>query len=190
MRMGLIAAAFVAVGVLVGALLAGQWADDLGSLFENSLAGDTLVTVFSYAIIIVVSVIVANVLVKFVRPLLSVLTMGLSSLIDKLGGIALGVVVGLAISASVITGLARLTYNFDLRTANEGAVVKAMEQVTKLGDQIARVTGVKDGLETSLTQSTLVSIFIDITNAIPANTLGYIPADFKVSLEILERNIE
>ena len=190
MRMGLIGAAFTAVGVLIGALLAGQWADDVGSLFEDSLANDTLVTVVSYAIIIVGAVIVANIVVKFVRPLLSVLTLGLSSLIDKLGGIALGLVVGLAISASIITGLARLTYNFDLLTADEGLGAKAVEQITKLDERFARVADVKEGLETALTESALVPIFIDITTALPANALGYIPADFKVSLEILEQNIE
>ena len=40
-----------------------------------------------------------------------------------------------------------------------------------------------------LTESKLVSIFIDISDAIPASTLGFVPSDFKAALDILEGNI-
>ena len=38
LRIGLIGAAFTVVGVFVGWLLAGQWSDDVGGLFGDSLS--------------------------------------------------------------------------------------------------------------------------------------------------------
>ena len=194
MRMGIIGAAFIAIGAFVGWLLGGQFSDDIGGLFDSSLSNDTLVTVVSYAIIIVASVAVANFVVKFVRPLLTVFTLGMSSMVDKLGGLALGLLVGIAISSVLIIVLARLTYDFDT-TSITGAVTGAVpsqvaDQVTVLDDQIARIEDAKEQLETSLTDSALVSLFIDITDAIPASTLGFVPSDFKAALDILESNID
>ena len=190
MRMGIIGAAFIAIGAFVGWLLGGQFSDDIGGLFDSSLSNDTLVTVVSYAIIIVASVAVANFVVKFVRPLLTVFTLGMSSMVDKMGGLALGLLVGIAISSVLIIVLARLTYDFDT-TSITGAVTGAVpsqvaEQVTVLDDQIARIEDAKEQLETSLTDSALVSLFIDVTDAIPASTLGFVPSDFKAALDILE----
>ena len=50
---GLIRAGFNAIGMVVGSLLAGQWSDDVGGLFSDSISNDTVVTVLSYGIIIV-----------------------------------------------------------------------------------------------------------------------------------------
>ena len=194
MRMGIIGAVFIAIGAFVGWLLGGQFSDDIGGLFDSSLSNDTLVTVVSYAIIIVASVAVANFVVKFVRPLLTVFTLGMSSMVDKMGGLALGLLVGIAISSVLIIVLARLTYDFDT-TSITGAVTgtvpsQVAEQVTVLDDQIARIEDAKEQLETSLTDSALVSLFIDVTDAIPASTLGFVPSDFKAALDILESKID
>ena len=194
MRMGIIGAAFIAIGAFVGWLLGGQFSDDIGGLFDSSLSNDTLVTVVSYAIIIVASVAVANFVVKFVRPLLTIFTLGMSSMVDKMGSLALGLLVGIAISSVLIIVLARLTYDFDT-TSITGAVTGAVpsqvaEQVTVLDDQIARIEDAKEQLETSLTDSALVSLFIDVTDAIPASTLGFVPSDFKAALDILESKID
>lgn len=194
MRMGLIGAAFIAIGAFVGWLLGGQFSDDIGGLFDSSLSNDTLVTVVSYVIIIVASVAVANFVVKFVRPLLTVFTLGMSSMVDKLGGLALGLIVGIAISSVLIIVLARLTYDFDT-TSITGAVTGAVpgqvaDQVAVLDDQIARIEDAKEQLETSLTDSALVSLFVDVADAIPASTLGFVPSDFKAALDILESNID
>ena len=67
MRLRLIGALFIAVGVLIGWLLAGQWSDDIGNIFADSLSNDTLVTVVSYAVIIVGVVIASNFAKKIFR---------------------------------------------------------------------------------------------------------------------------
>ena len=183
MKLRLIGAAFIVLGVLVGWLLASQFSDDIGELFADSLSNDTLVTVISYAIIIVGALILANVAGKIILRVLSVFTLGLSGLVDKLGGLALGLLIGVAISGAIILGLARLTYNFSVATIAEGIPGQVAKQVIREED-------VKGVLENALTGSQLVPVFIDVTDALPANALGYVPSDFKVALDILKEKIE
>ena len=270
MRYGLIKAAIMAVGIFIGWLFAGQFADKVGEPFADSLQNDTLVTVLSYAIIMVAAIIVASITAKIIKPLLTVFTLGLSGLVDKLGGLALGVVMGIAISGALIVGLARFTYNFDPETlvasipgqitdqlAKLDAVKEALENSdlgAELQDQLAKVDDVKtslgaaltesqvaeqlakvgeikdlvgdtqegseltqqlsdltevasafedargtmsakveetkDALETPLTESQLVSVFVDVSDALPGDALGFVPADFRVALDILKDKIE
>ena len=190
MRYGLIRAAFSTVGVYAGWLLAGQFSDDVGALFSKSLSNDTLVTVISYAIIVFGAIIAANVAVKFVRPLLTVFTLGLSSMVDRLGGLGLGLLAGLAITGAVIIGAARLTYDFDTETLTRAIPGQVAGQVPQAAQQLEQVKAAQQALETALTESQLVSIFINITDAIPGNAIGFVPPDFKTALDILEANIE
>ena len=189
LRIGLIGAAFTVVGVFVGWLLAGQWSDDVGGLFGDSLSNDTIVTAISYAIIIAGAVVVSRFAAKFIKPLLTVFTLGLSSMVDRLGGLALGALFGAAISAVIIIALARLTYDFDTSVVTDLVPAQVAGQVAELDEQLAKVENVREQLETALTESKLVSIFIDISDAIPASTFGFVPSDFKAALDILEGNI-
>ena len=186
LRMGLIKAVFITVGVYVGWLLAGQWSDDLGGLF-GSVGSDTIVTVISYAIIVVGALIATSYAAKIVKPMLTVFTLGLSSLVDRLGGLVLGLLIGIAISGALIVGFARLTYNLDTAAITDLAPTQVSGQVA---EQLAKVEDVREGLETALTGSQLVSTFLDLADALPGNAMGYIPSDFKLALAILKKNIE
>ena len=88
MKTGLISTAFAAIGVLVGIALAGTLSNKVGAWFAGSIANDTLVTVISYAIIIVAALLVASIVGKIVRKILSMLFLGF---VDRLGGLAVGV---------------------------------------------------------------------------------------------------
>ena len=182
MRLRLIGALFIAVGVLVGWLLAGQWSDDIGNIFSDSLSNDTLVTVISYAVIIVAAVIASNFAKKIIRPLLAMVTLGLSEVVDKFGGLALGLIIGAALSGALIVGLARLTYNFDT-----GGLEKTIPE--QLSEQFVKIEHVKEKLQNALVGSELVPVFIDFTELLPANALGYVPSDFRVALGILKKEI-
>jgi len=270
MRYGLIKAAIMAVGVVIGWLLAGQFAYKVGEPFADSLQNDTLVTVISYAIIMFAAIIVASIAARMIKPLLTVFTLGLSGLVDKLGGLALGILMGVAISGALIIGLARFTYNFDpeilvgsipgqitdqlakldgIKTALENSDLGSdvQEQLAKVDDvksalssaltesevaaqlaKVAEIRGVvedsqegselaqqlsdltevagafqgardtmttkveetKESLETALTESQLVSVFINVSDALPGDAIGFVPADFKVALDILKDKIE
>ena len=181
MKEGLIGAAFMAVGGGVGWLLAGQFGDKVGGLFEDSLSSDTIVTAISYIVIIVLAIVVARTVRGIVRPFLTIATLGLSAMVDRVGGLALGLAVGLAIAGALIVVMARITYNFEL--PSEGTAGEVAKRVPRVED--TRAT-----LEDALVDSALVSVFIDITDALPGNTLGFVPSDFKISLDILEEKID
>ena len=204
MKAGLIGATFTAVGILVGWVLAGQVAGDIGGLFESSLNSDTLVTVVSYAIIIIASVVIIGFIGKIAKPILTTATLGMSGMVDKLGGLALGLVIALAIAGVFITGMARFAYNFTIQTPGVEAVAPGITG-TAIGGQAAAATGAltdalgdvslpivddkKQTVEDSLTESTIVPIFMDIQGALPADALGFIPTDFAVALDILQAEI-
>ena len=183
MRLGLIRAAFVVVGLLIGWLVAGQISDDIGSALGGSTSNDTLVTTASYAAIVAASAIVAAYAVKILRPMLSVLTMGLSGLVDRLGGLALGLLLGIAVAGAIVIAGARLTYDFDAGDLADRVPGQA-------AGRLPEVDGVRDGLETALVASELAGIVVDVADALPAGALGLAPSDFEVALDLLRGEIE
>jgi uncharacterized membrane protein required for colicin V production len=183
LRIGVIRAAFMVVGVVVGWLVAGQLSDEVGSLFDNSLSNDTLVTVLSYAIIVIAAAVIGGYVAKIVRPMLTVFTLGLSSMVDRVVGLALGLLLGIAIVGALILAGTRLTYDFD-------ASVLDQRVPGEVSDRLPTVEDTKENLEEALAESQLVSIFVDITDALPASALGFAPSDFKMALDILDIKIK
>lgn len=177
LKLGLLGAAVTAIGALVGWQLAGQLSDDVGGLFGG--AGDTVATVVAYIIVIVLSMVAIRFVYKFVRPFLIVIP--IVPLADRLGGVALGLVAGLAITGAVVIILARFAYDFDL--PEEGVA-------GQVAGRIPDVQRTRDSVEGALTDSTLVPIFVDVARAIPAGALGFVPYDFEASFDILDERIE
>ncbi len=183
MRLGLIRAAFIVVGLLIGWLVAGQLSDDIGSALGGSTSSDTLVTTVSYAVIVAASALAAAYAVKLVRPMLAVLTMGLSGLVDRLGGLVLGLLLGIAVAGTIVIAGARLTYDFDSSTLTDSVPGQG-------ADRLPEVDGVRDSLETALVASNLAGIIVDVADALPAGALGLAPSDFEVALDLLGDEIE
>ena len=178
MRLGVIGAAFMAVGGLVGWQLAGRLSDDVGGLL-SSVSGDTWVTSLSYVVIVGLSVVVAAYAWRLARPFLMAATMGMSSMVNKLGGLALGIIIGATVSFALIVVSARLTYDFEL--PDGGIAGSVTERVP--------VQGSREWLEGVLVDSTIVSTFVDVADAVPGSTLGFIPSDFEAALNILEERL-
>ena len=178
LKSGLIGASLTVIGIVVAILLAGQFSDDVGELLTESISNDTIVTVVSYAIMFGAVVIVTWITRGVLRKLIY---MALLGWFDKLGGLASGVLVGAAISGALITGMARLTYNFEI--PSDGLP----EQV--VGDFLP-VADAKGWLEDALAGSSLVPTFIDLTESLPGDALGFVPSDFRVALDILQEKIQ
>jgi uncharacterized membrane protein required for colicin V production len=188
-RFGLIAAGLSALGAFVGWVLAGQWSGEVGQLFEETISNDTAVMAISYGIIILGSLLVAGLAAKILRPLLATLTLGLSRLVDRLGGLALGLLFGAAVAGAIIIGLARLIYNFDASVITDAIPVEVASQAPQVQEHLGKVEHLKQALEVALTESQLVPIFFDIRDTLPAEALGFVPPDFKMAMDILEVNI-
>lgn len=181
MRVGLLGAAVTAIGVIIGWLIAGQLADKVGGIFDNSLTGDTIVTVVSYIVIMAVTLVIITFVWKILKPILTVVTLGMTGMVDRLGGLTLGLLFGIVMAGAAIIVVARFAYNFEVP---EDGVTGSVAQ------RIPRVDDTKESVENALTDSAIVSAFIDVTDAIPGNALGFVPSDFRISLDILEKSIE
>jgi uncharacterized membrane protein required for colicin V production len=175
MKRGLLGTAFAATGMLVGWQLAGQLSDDLGGMIHLSLASDKWITIASYVVIMALATALASLSWRIVRPILTIITLGVSTAVDRLGGLAMGFILGIVIAGSLITILARLTEDFEL--PNVSRVPNA--------EQILNGQETQQQIEEALVSSTIAPLFIDITNRLPASALGFVPSDFKVSFEIL-----
>ena len=178
MGVGLIGTAVIAFAGFIGWMLAGQLADDVGGYFDK-LSNDTLVTTISYVAIKATAIAIGTIVSKFVKPLLTIATLGLSGIIDKVGGVALGLAFGIAITGALIIALARFTYDFEIPEQGLSSIVAAK----------IPVSDTKTFTESALTNSSLVVIFIDSVDSLPGNAFGFVPSDFKASLDILKDNI-
>ncbi len=168
LRTGLLGAAILAVGAYVGWLAASQLSGAIGGVGSGVV--ETVVTVVSFSIIVVLGMVAAGLIFKALKPFLAAATMGLSSMVDRVGGLVLGLVLGLALSGAVIVGLARLTYDLapgDLPRADE----------------------TRQALEDSLGGSRAVEVFVRAAGAVPGNTLGLVPSDFRRALDVLDKEV-
>lgn len=179
LKTGLIGAAITTAGVVVGWFIAGQLADVIGGIFEASAGSDTWVTVVSYIVIIMLSVVLFRIAGKIVRPILVVGTLGAASIVDRLGGVALGLATGLALAGAVLTVAARLAYNFTLPLTD----LPGASQVQPL------VEDKKQFIEDGLVGSVIAPVFVDVRSKLPASSLGFIPSDFDAAVDILESEI-
>lgn len=187
---GIIRMIFTALGFVIAWWLAGQFADDIGSLAGDSTMLDSILSVSSYAVIIVVSATAASMLGVFVNKFLTIATLGLSRIADKVCGVALGLLMGLVISFALITFMARLAFDFTV-TISE-VVVPGMETVTLAEETEVEVAAIETQRQTlidSLANSRIVAVFIDIRDILPGSVLGFVPDDFDAGLEILKEKM-
>ncbi len=174
---GLIGIVLPAIGSLIGSWLAGQYADDLGGMLGAPIGSlpDTIVSSLAYPLIIVLTAVVVYLIGKIARPFIVIGTLGVAGMIDKIGGIIVGLLLGLAVSCAVIVGLARLTYDFDIPPAAD-----------MVADITPRVENSRESLESALGASNAVSAFLTVRRILPDGALGFIPNDFQAAVDILE----
>ena len=182
MKNGLLGTAFTVLGLYVGWLLAGQYAGDLGDVFADDLGNQSWVTFIAYAIIIFIALIATRIIWRIVKPLLTVLTLGLAGMVDTLGGLALGLVVGIALSVGLIVGLARLTYSFE-ELPSEGVAGQVV-------DRIPNVESTRENLEEALAESAIAPTVVDIMDKIPGSAFGLIPDDFGTAVDIFQQTMD
>ena len=183
MKVGLIRAALGFVAMIIGWIFAGQVSDKVGGIFDSSLSNDTIVTVTTYVVLMIIAIIISGFITKIIKPIMAIFTLGLSSMVDKLGGLALGLLFGFAIVGVVIIAGARLTYDFDTSVLEDKLPGQVSHQLPKIDD-------VSEKLETALSESTIVETVVNVMDALPAGALGLAPSDFGTAMEILDFVIE
>ena len=178
MKIGIIRTAFSIGGIFLGWLFAGQFSPHLGEIISQSIENDTIITVVSYALIILATMMVFNYSYKIVKPILSIATLGFSNLIDKIGGIILGLLIGTLISSIIIVGITRFTYDFEIPENSVSNIVIKEIQFLKINKNF----------ESNIADSMLSTNIIKIVQKIPASTFGLIPNDFKTAIQLFSNN--
>ena len=181
-KTGLFATGIYVVGLLVGWAIAGQVAPIVGEVVDDEKL-DSLITTLSYVFVVGASIVTTRSILKLIKPastIIDLLTLGLNRLI----GAILGLILGLAISCIVISGLARITYDF--------TVIKDISQnidqteIIETEEIIATIYGTQSDIENALLESTAVPIIIFILGLNPIE----IPGDFLATIEILDSKLD
>ncbi len=178
-KSGLIDGLLTLVAVYVAMVLSGQFAGRIVGLFTDSIESDALSTAIGYVVIFVLVFLVARIVGKIVRGTMTVLFLGW---VDRLGGLALGLVAGLLIAGAVVTVLARFTYVFE-PPSGEGNVVQ------RTGERFLNEQA-RSKSDDQLVNSNLTEVIVEVRSALPGRSLGMMPDDFDAALDILEERIE
>tara|TARA_Y100000590_G_C15696273_1_gene1005232 strand:+ start:1257 stop:1868 length:612 start_codon:yes stop_codon:yes gene_type:complete len=176
-RTGLLGAIFNTLGIIFGIILAGRFSDDIADLITGISKSDTVAIVISYAVIMVGTFLVAQLIKGYVKKVLSIFFMGW---IDSAGGIVLGILAGSIVCGAILTTLAR--FSTDVTTVSNG------DSLTTLLIESQR-SGLQESIHNSLLESTLVPIYVDVVLALPENALDVVPAEFRLVMEALDKDI-
>ena len=166
----------------MGWAIAGQVAPIVGEVVDDERL-DSLITTLSYVFVVGASIVTTRSILKLIKPastIIDLLTLGLNRLI----GAILGLILGLAISCIVISGLARITYDFTVIEDISQNIDQT--EIIETEEIIATIYGTQSDIENALLESTAVPIIIFILDLNPIE----IPGDFLATIEILDSKLD
>ena len=181
-KTGLFATGIYVVGLLVGWAIAGQVAPIVGEVVDDESL-DSLITTLSYIFVVGASIVTTRSILKLIKPastIIDLLTLGLNRLI----GAILGLILGLAISCNLISGLAIITYDFTVIEDISQNIDQT--EIIETEEIIATIYGTQSDIENALLESTAVPIIIFILDLNPIE----IPGDFLATIEILDSKLD
>lgn len=181
---GVMRTLFVAIGIVLGWWLAGQFADDVGGLVGDLPALNSIATAVAYWVIIIGTAVVVKKVGDLIRSAMVVGTLGAAGFADRLGGLLLGLIIAIALTSAVVIALTRLSSDFTLSTPNVS--IPGTELTIVSGGKVAVVESRRDALTTSLAESSVVSAFLTARDTLPEGMLGFVPGDFQAGFDILE----
>lgn len=175
---GLIDMAFAVIGAVLGWWLAGQYAGELSGMLGITAGSpvDTFVSSIAYPLIVAVAGAVVYLAGKILRPFIIIGTLGMATVADKLGGAAVGLLIGLVAAVAVITMAGRMAYDFDLPESGVAPVREVLDSVEN-----TRGT-VRDALEASV----IASGFLTVRDMLPDAAFDVvIPDEFGAALDLI-----
>ena len=190
-RKGLIDAVLLVVSIYVALLLSGLFAGRLLSLVWDDAENQALATAIGYVVIFIGVFIVSSIVSRIIKASLKAVYAGW---IDRVGGIAVGIVAGVLLAGGLMAVMARYTYVVD----PEGAGIEAEADLSDEGLIIRLRQTAEDFLSDSarerfdkwLVESEVVNVLIDIRNVLPGSALGMYPQEFNTAIDILESRKE
>ena len=171
-RVGLLGAVFYAAGVLVASLLAANLSDDIAGWFTDQGAADAIATVLAYAAIFTGVFICALAAHRFAKAVIKLPFLGW---VGTLGAVVAGLLLGIGLASVLILGAARLSSD-----------LPAGDTI----DSVIETTELRGSLQRALVLSRLTGVFINVTDSLPGSALGFVPGDYKIALEQIDKLAE
>ena len=180
-KSGLISGVLTVIALFVASLVSGQFSERIVALIGTNVESEALSTAIAYVAIYVIVILLARMLAKAVKAGLKVVLLGW---VDKVGGIALGLVAGVIVIGAVVGPLARYAYVVEDQVYSEDALKQMARQFA--------ASAAREAVDGLLKGSQVTGVVVDIYRILPASGLGMLPGDFDVAFELLNerRNID
>ena len=185
-RLGLFWAALAFAGLLVSWYFAGNVSGAAALAMPAWTESATAQAVLHVLIFLALYAIVLYALgraLAIVKALLATVTLGMSALIDRAGGFLVGLVIGLALTASLVLVCARLTYQIDFSEIDLD-VPESVEERVRQGETV------QESLEGLLAGSAIVRAVVRTGSALPGDALGLAPMELGDALELLDQALD
>jgi len=207
LKTGIFVAAIYGIGILVGWRISGEVSQSIGELIGDALglesasvktvselsgvnlSVDTITTITAYVIILILTLVATKIILKFIKPFLTVIDVATLGL-NRIAGITLGLVVGLIISSVAISGLTRLAYDFHEMPDVPGSSLISNGEILVIEGIDAKIENTRTSIENALIDSTIAPIFVSVLQITPNDAFGIIPTDYMIAIEILDSKLE
>ena len=120
-RHGLIRMIFTFIGLIIGVALAGQWSDGLTEVLSPS--GAQWAYLASFAIIVIIVVVIANICGKILQTFFKLIMLGW---LDSIGGAILGLFLGAFLMGAILTSMALYVNDPNSPGGYDSSLVKAI----------------------------------------------------------------
>ncbi len=186
LKTGLVGAFFNVVVIYVALLLSGLFAGQVLDLFWDGVENESVSTAIGYVVIFAVVYLAGKLATRIVRAGLKITMLGW---VDRLGGLAVGVVAGFLLAGGMMAVMARYTYVIeDRETAGISGGLSKDEITARLRnlaeDHLA--DSARENVDGWLVGSEVVPVLIDVRNVLPGGMLGMAPSEFGTAIDILE----
>ena len=182
-KSGLISGVLTVIALFVASLVSGQFSERIVALIGIPVESEALSTAIVYVAIFVIVILLAKMLAKAVKAGLKIVLLGW---VDKVGGIALGLVAGVIVIGAVVGPLARYAY-----VVPDEDQVYSEDVLKQMARQFA-ASAAREAVDGFLKGSQVTGVVVDIYRILPASGLGMLPGDFDKAFEMLDerRNID
>ena len=179
-KKGLIKITLFFLACISGWILAGIFEPSLSKFFPEMSLNQNIISGIIYLVLISITIVISNLLANPVKSLLSIFTFGLSSVIDRLGGLAIGCILSFFIISMILLSLSRITYHFEITEQNK---------ITEFASTTPLVKDKIKSVEEQIKNSDISKFSIHTIKSLNLHNLPIIPHDFSNSFETLYNNV-
>ena len=184
-RNGLLGTSLFFLGMLIGWFIAGRVSEMVGDSLKLSKSMDASITVLTYLLIISISIVLTRSAIRLIKPVSTVVDIATLG-INRLAGVAIGLLTGIIIGAVIVIVMARFSYEFDLHDSVSGMAPGPTALIINSGSVVASLENTKNVTDKALTKSTIAGAYVKLFTTLPGNSLGFLPGDSMAALEIMD----